>query len=74
LDEVFETLTLMQTQKIKSFPLVVMGSKFWRPLRAFAKRSLLKQGTIDEEDLSLFTVTDSVDEVLELVGRKQSEK
>jgi uncharacterized protein (TIGR00730 family) len=68
LDELFETLTLMQTDKIDQFPVVVMGRDFWERFREFADNSLIKEGTIGRDDLDLFRVTDSVEEAVEMVG------
>jgi uncharacterized protein (TIGR00730 family) len=62
LDELFESLTLIQTQKIKNFPVVLMGTDFWEPLMTFVRDRLIEEGTISPADLDLFTLTDSVDE------------
>ncbi len=51
LDEVFEAATLIQTGKIRDFPIVLMGSAFWRPLLDFMRDTLVRQGTIDEADV-----------------------
>ena len=59
LDEVFETATLIQTRKIREFPLVLMGRDFWHPLMDFMTGRLLAEGTIDLADLSRLFVTDS---------------
>jgi uncharacterized protein (TIGR00730 family) len=64
LDEVFETLTLAQTGKIRAFPVVAMGQRYWDALEAFLRGSPLAEGTIDERDLSLMQATDSVDEAV----------
>src|SRR4029453_12171392 len=63
-DEVFEALTLAQTGKIQTFPVVAMGRSFWHPPAGFLRGSLLAEGTIDERDLSLLRITDSVDEAV----------
>lgn len=63
MDEFFETLTLIQTQKISNFPVVLFGTEFYEPLMTFI-RSMAKQGTISPEDLDLFLLTDSYDEAL----------
>ena len=68
LDEVFETATLMQTEKIESFPIVGMGSRFWGALDDFVRNSLLSEGTISPSDLDLFQSTDSVDEAIRIVN------
>jgi uncharacterized protein (TIGR00730 family) len=59
LDELFETATLIQTGKIQEFPLVLIGTEYWRPLVAFIRGDLLKAGTIDAVDAARLTVTDS---------------
>jgi uncharacterized protein (TIGR00730 family) len=69
LDELFEALTLVQTKKIFSFPVVLMGVEYWKPMVDFLQERLLKAGTIDPEDLKLLTVTDSVDEAAAAIER-----
>jgi uncharacterized protein (TIGR00730 family) len=68
LDELFEALTLIQTKKIESFPVVLMGKEFWEPMMAFIRDRLIARGTISPEDLNLLMVTDSVDEAVRLVA------
>jgi uncharacterized protein (TIGR00730 family) len=69
LDELFEAVTLVQTRKIKTFPIVLMGVEYWRPMLDFMKGTLAAQGTIDAKDLDLITVTDSHDEAIEAIRR-----
>jgi hypothetical protein len=64
LDEVFETATLIQTEKIERFPIIAMGSEFWEPFREFTTNSLLKEKTINDSDQELFTLTDSVEDAV----------
>ncbi|HLC42383.1 MAG TPA: TIGR00730 family Rossman fold protein [Methylomirabilota bacterium] len=59
LDEIFETVTLIQTGKIRHFPLVLIGTDFWRPLIDFIRNELVRAGTIDQTDASYLMVTDS---------------
>ncbi len=70
LDELFESLTLIQTERIRPFPIVLMGSDYWGGLVNWIEDTLLSQGNIDVDDLSLFTVLDEVDEVLEHISSK----
>jgi|UniRef100_UPI003783C05E uncharacterized protein (TIGR00730 family) len=63
MDEMFEALTLIQTKKLKSFPIVIMGSDFWPEMRHFMDH-MLKGATISPEDLELIKWTDSVDEAV----------
>jgi uncharacterized protein (TIGR00730 family) len=59
LDEIFEAATLIQSGKIRGFPLVLVGSEFWAPLITFLRETLLAAGTIDEEDIGRLFITDS---------------
>ncbi len=68
LDELFETLTLMQTGKIDDFPVVALGSEFWEPLIHFFEAKLVAEGTIDPADIERIFVTDSVDEAVRFIG------
>ena len=61
MDELFESLTLIQTQRIKPFPVVMMGTRYWRGLVKWLRATMVKAGSIDAQDLGLFTVTDSVE-------------
>ncbi len=69
LDEMTELLTLMQTHKIKPFPIVLFDSEYWKGFLDWLRRSVLPQGYISEEDFSLLRVSDSPDEVVEAVQR-----
>jgi hypothetical protein len=66
LDELFEALTLIQTGKIREFPVVLVGSAFWGGLVDWLRERLLGTGTISPGDLDLFHVTDDVDEVVSI--------
>ncbi len=69
LDELFETLVLIQTKKIAHFPIICMGVEFWEPMLRFLENSMLANGTISRSDLDLITVTDSIDEVIAIVKK-----
>ncbi len=66
-DEVFETAMLIQTQKIRDFPIVLIGSEFWEPLLDVLRTKLVPLGTIDAEDLDLLTLTDSPEEAVSAI-------
>lgn len=68
LDEVFETLTLVQTGKIRDFPIILMGRDYWEPLLTFFRERLVAEKTIDPRDLDLMTVTDSPEEAVDRIA------
>ena len=68
-DEMFEALTLIQTAKIKEFPVVLMGVEFWAPLVAQLER-MVADGMISDSDLDLFIVTDSVTQAVAFVEER----
>ncbi|MCP9494562.1 MAG: TIGR00730 family Rossman fold protein [Pyrinomonadaceae bacterium MAG19_C2-C3] len=72
LDELFEALTLIQTKKIKNFPVVLFGSDYWRGMLGWIKETMLTGGNIDEADLTLLHLTDSPTEVVEIVNARQN--
>ena len=67
LDELFESMTLIQTRKILHFPVVLFGSEFWGGLIDWIVSSPIKVGTLSKEDLSLFSMTDDTDEVVRII-------
>jgi uncharacterized protein (TIGR00730 family) len=69
LDELFEALTLAQTGKIAAFPIVLMGTGYWRPLLEFLRETLAARRMIDPGDIELLTVTDSPDEAIDAIHR-----
>ncbi|MBF6327321.1 TIGR00730 family Rossman fold protein [Nocardia transvalensis] len=69
LDELFEALTLVQTRKITRFPIVLFGTRYWSGLVDWLRDSLQGSGKISPGDLGLLHVTDSVEEVIDIVVR-----
>jgi len=69
LDEVSEVLTLMQTHKIKPFPVLLFNKQYWTGLLDWLKDSVLAKGFIAEDDLNLLRVCDDVDEIIEAVQK-----
>ncbi|MFC6287921.1 TIGR00730 family Rossman fold protein [Nocardioides sp. GCM10027113] len=67
LDELFEALTLVQTGKKTSFPIVLLGRDYWTGLIDWLRGTLLEHGKISPEDLDLITVTDDIDEAISLM-------
>lgn len=68
LDEVFETLTLVQTGKIAAFPIVAMGTEYWRPLLDFFRNSLVVEETIDPADVDLVYLTDDPADAVDYIN------
>jgi len=67
LDELFEALTLSQTEKIEHFPIVLFGQEYWAGLIDWLQQRLVTEGTIGPADLDMFTVTDSPEEAAAIV-------
>ena len=74
LDEFFESLTLVQTEKIYKMPIVLFGAEYWSGLIEWMKDKMLEYGTISESDFDLIVVTDDTDEVVEIMNRHREVK
>ena len=69
LDELFEAMTLIQTHKIERFPIILVGTSFWTGLIDWIKQVLLEEnGNISPEDVDLWHIVDTEDEVLEILN------
>ncbi len=73
LDEFFESLTLIQTQKIRDFPVILMGRAYWQGMVDWLEETVVKEGKIAPSDMKLFTCTDSPDEVVRIISRAWEE-
>ena len=69
LDELFEAYTLIQTNKVTKFPIILVGREYWGGLLDWIKNTLLKANTISPEDLDLIELVDTKDEVMECLNR-----
>ena len=69
MDELFESVTLIQTQKIKPFPVILVGSEFWKGLLDWVKTVVLKEGGISASDLDIFQVVDDPSEILKIIKK-----
>lgn len=69
LDEAFEVLTLIQTGKLESFPVVAMGGEYWERLRMFLRETLLAEGTINPEDLDLIQVVETPQQAVSIIQK-----
>ncbi|HVS67135.1 MAG TPA: TIGR00730 family Rossman fold protein [Mycobacteriales bacterium] len=72
LDELFEALTLVQTRKVTSFPVILYGSEYWGGLIEWLRTVMLPHGKINEVDLDLIHVTDDVDEIIAIIQQSQA--
>ncbi|NSC23723.1 TIGR00730 family Rossman fold protein [Streptomyces albus subsp. chlorinus] len=70
LDELFEALTLVQTQKVTRFPIVLYGTGYWKGLTDWVRGSVVGTGKASERDLELFHVTDDIEEAVTLVTKE----
>jgi uncharacterized protein (TIGR00730 family) len=69
LDELFEAITLIQTQKIGKFPIVLVGTEYWSGLVKWLRDEMLEdEGNINPEDLDLFTIVDTADEAVDIIN------
>lgn len=64
LDEIFEAITLVQTRRVDPFPVILVGRDFWKGAVSWIRDSLVQYGTIDREEIGLFSVVDTPEEVL----------
>lgn len=72
MDEFFESMTLIQTNKIDHFPVVLIGKVFWEPMREWIRSVMLEEfRTISPEDLDLFTITDDLDEAVNVLVKNK---
>ena len=67
LDELFEAITLIQTNKIETFPIILVDTSFWTGLIDWIKNTMLKAGNISPEDLDLIHIVDTKEEVVEII-------
>ncbi|MGB5668087.1 MAG: TIGR00730 family Rossman fold protein, partial [Maribacter sp.] len=67
LDELFEAITLIQTNKIEKFPIILVGSEFWSGLLDWIKETMIQEGTISPEDLDLIKIANTEVEVVEIL-------
>lgn len=68
MDELFEALTLAQTKRIESFPIILYGSKYWKGLIDWMKNTLVSNGTVRKEDFALISLVDTPEEVCFLIN------
>jgi uncharacterized protein (TIGR00730 family) len=69
LDELFEALTLIQTRRVRHFPVILVGSAYWAGLLDWVRSTLLPAGAVSEADIELLTITDDPDEAVAMLRR-----
>jgi uncharacterized protein (TIGR00730 family) len=74
MDELFEALTLVQTRKVTSFPVVLYGSHYWGGLVEWLRSTMIEHGTISPADLELVHVSDDVDEIVDIIRKSQQNR
>jgi hypothetical protein len=69
MDELFESITLIQTHKIRPFPVILVGSKYWKGLLDWIKEVVLKEGKISPPDLEILQLTDEPEEIIKIIKK-----
>jgi uncharacterized protein (TIGR00730 family) len=74
-DELFEMLTLVQTKKITNVPIILVGKDFWGPFQMAIQQTMIeKYETVGHSDLSLYTITDDIDEIINIIKHSKKEE
>jgi uncharacterized protein (TIGR00730 family) len=74
MDELFEALTLIQTKKIRGFPVVLVGKEYWQGMVDWLKTSVLAAGTISPEDIDLLHIVDEPEEVCAIINKRYKDR
>jgi uncharacterized protein (TIGR00730 family) len=74
MDELFEALTLIQTKKIRSFPVVLVGKEYWEGLFDWLRKTMLAEKNISPEDLDLMHVVDEPEEVCAIINKRYKDR
>jgi len=74
MDELFEALTLIQTKKIRSFPVVLVGKDYWQGMIDWMKSSVLEMGAISPEDIDLLHIVDEPEEVCAIINKRYKDR
>jgi len=70
MDEFFEAVTLIQTKKIKPFPVILVGTDYWKGLLDWIRETVLKQGIISPDDLDILHLTDDPDDIVKTIKKR----
>ena len=74
MDELFEALTLIQTKKIRSFPVVLVGRDYWQGMIDWMKKSVLDMGAVNAEDIDLMHMVDEPEEVCAIINKRYKDR
>jgi uncharacterized protein (TIGR00730 family) len=74
MDELFEALTLVQTGKVTSFPVILYGRTYWQGLLDWLRSTMLRERKVSEPDLDLLHITDDIDEIVDVIRRFERER
>jgi uncharacterized protein (TIGR00730 family) len=74
MDELFEALTLIQTKKIRSFPVVLVGKAYWEGLFDWLRKTMIAEGNVSPEDLDLMHVVDEPEEVCAIINSRYKDR
>jgi uncharacterized protein (TIGR00730 family) len=74
MDELFESLTLIQTNKVRDFPVVLFGSEYWRGLTDWLRERMAEEGKIARDDLDLLHITDDPEDVAAYIAERRRER
>ena len=74
MDELFEALTLIQTKKIRSFPVVLVGRDYWQGMIEWMKKTVLEAGNIGPEDIDLMHIVDEPEEACEIINKRYKDR
>ena len=68
MDELFESLTLIQTEKIGRFPIVLVGKEYWSGMYDWIRKTMLEESYLSEKDMDLFLITDTIEETIDHIN------
>jgi uncharacterized protein (TIGR00730 family) len=74
LDELFEAITLIQTKKIRAFPVVLVGKDYWQGLVDWLKKTAVPMGNLDLEDIDLMHIVDEPEDVCAIINRRYKDR
>ncbi len=74
MDELFEALTLIQTKKIRSFPVILVGKEYWQGMIDWLKKSVLAYGNINRDEIDLLHIVDEPEEVCEIINKRYRDR